>query len=457
MIKNKFFILDSCSHNTSDMLISILQSNFDCENQLVKPNQIQEFNNSSKPDIYFWIKDEKDNENFTLVNTFKSIPSIGVICTKDSKAKRDWSLISGIDDFIFTPLRKTEIIYRVMRFIGSVNSEEREVAKKNILQKVGISRLIGQDPVFLDRISKIPKVADCDVTILLAGETGVGKEVCARAIHYLSKRSDKPFIPVNCGAIPTNLIENELFGHKKGVFTDAQSNQYGLIAEASGGTLFLDEIDSLSLDSQSKILRLLQDKIYRPLGQSKDIKANIRVIGATNADLKQQIKKNLFREDLFYRFTITLKLPALRERASDIPLLANSFLKKYLKEFDREHKSLSPSALQKLMIYHWPGNIRELENIIQQAILLNPGSVITPHNIHIQDPSTNITNDELSFSKAKRMALEQFEKDYLTRLLISYNGNVSRAANKAQKDRGDFSKLMKKFNLNRKAFLKHQS
>ena len=242
--------------------------------------------------------------------------------------------------------------------------DERELAKKNALQKLGMADLIGQDPVFLEAAGKIPLVADCDATVLITGETGVGKEVCAHAVHYLSKRADKPFVPVNCGAIPLNLVENELFGHRKGAFTDTHGNQQGLLAEAEGGTLFLDEIDSLPQDAQSKLLRLLQDKTYRPLGETKSVRADIRIIAATNADLRQKAQAGAFRMDLFYRFSFTLLLPPLRDRRTDVPVLAEYFLEKHGKEYGRGRKTLSAAALQKLLSYHWPGNIRELQNIM---------------------------------------------------------------------------------------------
>jgi DNA-binding NtrC family response regulator len=260
-------------------------------------------------------------------------------------------------------------------------------------------------------------------------------------------------LPVDCGAIPSNLIENELFGHRKGAFTDAQTNQFGIIAEAEGGTLFLDEIDALPLESQSKLLRLLQDKTYRPLGQAQYAKANVRVIVATNEDLGRKAQQNLFRKDLFYRLTINLELPKLRERASDIPLLAEYFLKKYEKEMGGKPKSLSPASVQKLIMYDWPGNIRELENVIQQAIILSQNTVILPENINISSSTAAADSDRLSFRDAKKKAIEEFEKEYIIGLLVFHKGNITRAALDARKDRSDFSRMMRKFNLDRNSFI----
>ena len=451
MPKIIFLVLNDCSDHTAKHLCSILDSNINCEIQFIVSSQSHmDTFNEKQFDLFFYVIDRNCYNELSHENNLAAVPGIVVLCGSEDQTLAENRSIPFADDFITTPLREIEVVYRIKWLINKVNSEKKSLARKNILQKAGHSQLIGQDPIFIESISNIPQVSDCDATILLTGETGVGKELCARAIHFLSNRSNQPFISVNCGAIPTSLIENELFGHRKGAFTSAHNNQNGIVAEAEGGTLFLDEIDSLPLEAQSKLLRLLQDKTYRPLGQTKDIKANIRVMGATNVDLRQHTQQNRFREDLFYRFTITLKLPALRERAGDIPLLAKCFLKKYQKNIGRRNKTLSLAALQKLMMYSWPGNIRELENIIQQAILLSPSPIIAPQNIEIQDFPFSIEKKELSFVEAKRIAVEKFERGYVTRLLLSHQCNLTQAAKKAKKDRGDFSRLVKKLNLNPK-------
>lgn len=378
---------------------------------------------------------------------------IAVIHDDGSRETNIDGILEHFDDFLFTPLNRNEVIGRINRLLGSVPREEIHVTKKNILQKLGMSQVIGQDLAFQEVIAKIQMVADTDVTVLLSGETGVGKEVCARAIHYLSNRSAKPFIPVNCGAIPSNLVENELFGHSKGAYTDARSRQFGVIAEAEGGTLFLDEIDALGLEAQSKLLRILQDKTYRPLGQTKTVQADVRILVAANVDLMQKVRDGVFRQDLYYRFSVPIQLPPLRERKEDIPLLANHFLKRLNGDGAKTKKALSFTALQKLLIYDWPGNIRELENIIQQANILAPGNVIPPECINIPVLSPDSSSKNLTFTEAKSRVIEAFEKDYISRLLIDSNGNITHAAEKAQKDRSDFSKLVKKYNLNAKSFV----
>lgn len=450
MTPYKFIIFDFCSHNTSDHLSRILRSNYDCNIFLNKKEELTDID-LEQIDLCYVVNDVSHADNI-LKNRDVIVPKIGILCKQGNDNVFKNISDSHVDDFIITPLMKDEVLWRTNRLLGITRIKEKEIAKKNILQKAGISQLIGSHPTFLEKISIIPQVAMTNATVLMLGETGVGKEMCARAIHYLSERSNQPFIPVDCGTIPVNIMESELFGHKKGAFTDAQSNQMGIVSEAKGGTLFLDEIDTLTLAAQSKLLRLLQDKTYRIIGNSKSTAADIRIIAATNVDLQRRIKEKKFRKDLFYRFTITMELPSLRERATDIPLLANYLLNKYTREIKGKQRLLSPGALQKLIQYDWPGNIRELENIIQQAIVLSTNYVIQPENINIPEPKHKVGFKQLSFQEAKRLAIERFEKKYITDLLIYYNGNITHAAKEAQKDRSDFSKMVKKHHLDISSF-----
>ncbi len=336
-----------------------------------------------------------------------------------------------------------------------ISEDAKDVVCCSFLRKPGLNGFIGKDPEFLNVLSKLPILAKTDTTILITGETGVGKELAARGLHYLSQRASKPFIPVNCGALPSTLVENELFGHQRGAFTDARTNKKGLLAEAEGGTLFLDEMEALSLESQSVLLRLLQQKTYRPLGSNQNLRANIRIIGATNVNLKQQARKGQFRSDLFYRFAISVEIPPLRERKTDIPLLADHYLEKYCREFNMTPKWLSADARAKLMWYDWPGNVRELENTIQEAILFSQGEKITSDDICLDSTATDVSG--LSFVEAKRRMVEEFEKNYLIQLLIRCHGNISKAAKCARKDRADLSRLIRKHNIDATAFKNHSS
>jgi DNA-binding NtrC family response regulator len=294
------------------------------------------------------------------------------------------------------------------------------------------------------------------VNVLISGESGTGKELAARAIHYQSCRAGKPFIPVNCGALPENLFENELFGHIKGAFTDAGMPQNGVVKEAEGGTLFLDEIGAVSSYIQVKLLRLLQDKEYKPLGDSKTRKADIRIIAATNEDLRMLIKKGTFREDLFYRLNIvTIHIPPLRDRKEDIPLLVEHFNKKYSLEHDKPSREFSNSAVEELISFHWPGNIRELENKIHQAVVLSTGQQITVQDLKLerkesklQKPGSRLEN----FKQARHKIISAFEKNYLTRLLDEFNGDVVSAAACAGKSRTALWNMLTKYNLNPKEF-----
>ena len=321
----------------------------------------------------------------------------------------------------------------------------------SITGKLYLSKLIGDSPSFAAAKTQAVKVAQYEVSVLILGETGTGKELFARAIHYLSARADRPFIPVNCGAIPLDLIENELFGHEAGAFTGASSTKRGLIQEANGGTLFLDEVDSLPLLAQVKLLRFLQDQEYRPVGSTKICHADLRVIAATNASITSAITEGKFRQDLYYRLnTIPLELPRLYERPEDIPLLATFFMKQFVKEFKKTITGFSASAYDMLLHYDWPGNVRELEHIIARAVVLSQSSTIETRDLLMSvnlAPSMNST-----FSEAKAVAVTQFERAYLHQLLTTYQGNISRAATAAQKDRRVLRDLLHKHNIEASRF-----
>ncbi len=328
---------------------------------------------------------------------------------------------------------------------------ESETVTQTLKEKLGLRQLIGESPAFLAEISKISAVARCDVSVLISGETGTGKEVCARAIHYLSPRAHNPFVPVNCGAIPAELVENELFGHERGAFTDASTSQCGLIHEAEGGTLFLDEIDCLPLLAQVKLLRFLQERQYRPLGSAKTQEADVRVIAATNIDLGEAIRAGRLRQDLYYRLNILpLTLPPLRERREDIPLLARHFLAKYAAEFNKQVTDFSPDAIPALVLYEWPGNVRELEHIVERAVVLSEQAVIRKADIVLPHMETPACQD--SFQEAKAKVIARFEKTYIQDLLRAYQGNITRAAQAARKNRRAFWQLLRKHRIDVDSF-----
>jgi two-component system response regulator GlrR len=329
---------------------------------------------------------------------------------------------------------------------GEFSGPKTNAPARELERSLGLRRFLGESRVFLEVVHHIPKLARCDASLIITGETGTGKEMCARAVHHLGPRADHPFVPVNCGAIPSELVENELFGHDASAFTGASSAVRGLVHDAEGGTLFLDEIDSLPLQTQVKFLRLLQEKEYRPLGARKTCRADFRVIAASNAGLADLVRSGRFRPDLFYRLNIlSLNLPALRERREDIPILARYFAAKYAGEFSMPMKELSRDALEKLLAYDWPGNVRELENIVERAVVLSEQPLITAADIAL--PENRSSPEEMSFKTLKNRAIAEFESAYLRRLLAAHDGNISQAARAAKKNRRAFWQLMRKHDL----------
>jgi DNA-binding NtrC family response regulator len=315
--------------------------------------------------------------------------------------------------------------------------------------------MIGQSRAFLEACRLIDKIARCDAPVLIEGETGTGKELAARAIHYGGSKRDGPFVPVNCGAIPGELVENELFGHRRGAFTDAHGEQVGLVAHAGGGTLFLDEIDALPLKAQVSLLRFLQDHQYRPLGAPESRQANVRMIAATNSDLPELAQQGAFRLDLLFRLRIMyVTLPPLRDRHGDVALLADAFLKSCSDRFDRGAKSIHPPTLEWMSRYRWPGNIRELENLVYREYLLADGATIQiappagfdePVRDVPREPEAKLCHED--FKTAKNRVIAEFESRYLAHALHVAGGNVTRAASLAGKERRAFGKLMKKHGI----------
>lgn len=364
-------------------------------------------------------------------------------------------LVANFDDFMFEPLNLNDLRLRVHRLVRqfAVALDQLETARQEVDSHFGMRKFIGKAPSFLAVIEKILRLASCAATVLITGETGTGKEMCARAMHYLSARAGGPFIPVNCSALPDHLFENELFGHVKGAFTDASSTEKGLVAEAEGGTLVLDEVDSLSPSAQAKLLRFLQNGEYRPLGSSKSMRAYVRIIAASNIDLTKQVEQKLFREDLYYRLNVlSLSIPPLRERISDIPHLASHFLRQYASQYGRKLPALSAGTMQKLMDYGWPGNVRELEGVIHRAVVLSASSMIHPQDIDIPSRFQREADETSSLREAKSRAITQFERAYLTNLLTAHRGNITRAAQAAGKERRAFQRLVRKYGLERHAF-----
>ena len=355
------------------------------------------------------------------------------------------------DDFIVWPVREGEFRQRVERMLN-VRSQDWQSVCQRLSKEIGLGQLVGNDPLLTGVIEKLPFIAACDMPVLIVGETGTGKELCAHAVHHLSKRANFPFIPVECGAVPDLLAENELFGHARGAYTDAHHDQKGVAALAENGTLFLDEIDALSLTSQAKLLRFLQDGTYRALGAERFTRVNVRVIAATNRDLESLIRQKEFRPDLYFRLNVLqVRLPSLRERRGDIPLLARYFLDSLSIGNNGVRKCFSLGALSLLEQYDWPGNVRELRNVVQRAMVFSSGAWILPHHIAISGSPHISTPAVTTFRQARQQTIEQFERLYVEETMRKHSGNITRAALAAGKDRRAFSRLVKKYGVDPRA------
>jgi len=314
--------------------------------------------------------------------------------------------------------------------------------KSLVNELYGMENLVARSPAMQRLLQQVVQVADSDVTILLFGETGTGKEVLARVIHSNSRRSKGPFVALNCAAIPETLFESELFGHVRGAFTSAHGAKKGLFQSANGGTLFLDEIGEIPLSMQVKLLRAVQEREVREVGSEISTKIDVRIITATNKDLGEAVKNGSFRNDLYYRISVVpLFIPPLRDRRDDIPLLAQHFLTASAKRANKDLRGFTPAALNRLVTHPWPGNVRELENAVEKAAVMTRQDMITPDLLPSMGTSPDAPLKPLTEAK------EEFEKTYLKNVLQLTGGNISRAAQFAGRYRADFYKMLKKYGL----------
>jgi DNA-binding NtrC family response regulator len=346
--------------------------------------------------------------------------------------------------------------------LASAQHEKGVAAGTAVDEAFAQLNLIGDSPAFRDVVRTARRLAACGATVFIQGETGTGKELFARALHYLSPRAGGPFIPVNCGAIPDTLIEAELFGHARGAFTDAKEARPGLIAQAHGGTLFLDELETTSPHGQVALLRFLQDQEYRPVGGPAVRVADVRVIGSTNADLGALAARGEFRKDLLFRLNVlALDLPPLRARGDDVLLLARAFLRRLSEQYGRPAKTLHPDAVAYLRRHPWPGNVRELENLVLRSFLLDDGLELRLPAAAEEGaawtwpvaPAVRAGSlSAISFREAKARVVAEFERAYIAELLERARGNVSLAARLAGQERSRFGRLIRKHRLSGAAF-----
>ncbi|MDH5201881.1 MAG: sigma-54 dependent transcriptional regulator [Nitrospirota bacterium] len=357
-------------------------------------------------------------------------PTMVIITAHGTISSAVEAIKKGAFDYLTKPLDRDTLLLTVKRAVERTSLlKENLQLQRALFDKFSIEGIVGSSKKMQEAIEIMNKVSSSHATVLILGESGTGKELIARAMHYNSPRRAKPFTAVNCAAIPENLIESELFGHEPGAFTGATSRNIGLFESTNGGTIFLDEIGDLPLLTQSKILRVLQDKEIRRIGGRENIKIDVRILSATNKDLEKELVKKNFREDLYYRLkVITIKLPPLRERKEDIPELVTFFINKYNHEFGKRIKGIEENAMKALIEYHWPGNIRQLESVVERAVL-----ICEAHTIHLKD-----INSELRFFQRESildfdlpdegMNFEEMEKELLRKAMAKANNVAAKAA-----------------------------
>ncbi len=364
----------------------------------------------------------------------------------------------GAEDYIMKPFNLEELKIIINKSLHKKHIEQENIElKEKLSARENFENIVGIDPKMGKIFELISTVAQTDSTVLISGESGTGKELIARAIHAKSRRADQKFVSINCGALPENLLESELFGHKKGAFTDAYQDKEGLFESASLGTLFLDEISEMSQKMQVKVLRAIQEKIIRRVGGNKEIVVDVRIITATNRDLAESIEKGEFRSDLYYRLNvISIKVPPLRERKEDIPILMQHFLQRYNQKFAKNIQGFEKKVLECFSAYRWPGNVRELENFIERGVALEKGSVITASSLPAEviynlDPGQDVGADWTSQLDAGDFNFNQYidnlSKSIIVKALHLSNGNVKKTAQRLQLNYRSLRYLIEKYRL----------
>ncbi len=378
------------------------------------------------------VKDHYPDTDVIMITAFGSIPSA-------VKAMK-----SHAYDYLLKPFDPAELGVLIQRVVDHQDRKrENQFLRQQVEERSRFESMIGQSPPMQEIFNLIEDISDTDTTVLITGETGTGKGLAAKAIHSNSPFRDGPFVSVNCGAIPGHLMESELFGHQKGAFTDAKETRKGRLEMANGGTLFLDEIGEISMRMQIDLLQVLEDKIFYKVGGTQPISTDFRVIAATNANLEQAIKERTFREDLYYRLNIiSFEMPPLRERKEDIPLLAEHFLAKFTQEVNRGVERINREAMDELMLHEWPGNIRELSNAIERAVVVCRTRTITPDDLPIASP----LEEEL---KQKYFSLNDVEKQHIQGILEQTDWNISKSSAILGIDRSTLYNKIKRYELNK--------
>lgn len=360
---------------------------------------------------------------------------------------------AGAFNYITKPFKALELVVTVEKGLEHADLVRENVRLKEVISsRYRFENIVCKSKAMETTLMTLGKVAGSDVNVLITGESGTGKELAARGTHLSSKRADRPFVPVDCAAIPDNLLESELFGHERGAFTGADRRKRGLLEQADNGTLFLDEIGEMVPALQVKLLRTFQERSFRRLGGEKLISVDIRIISSTNRDLESEVQRGNFRDDLLFRLNVVhVRMPPLRERQGDVPLLCRHFLQKHRAHDGPEPTRIAPDAMKALETYHWPGNVRELENVVERALVLNDSGVIgvsdLPESLNRAVDLRRQTSGAGSYKEARAAWTESQGKQYFHDLLERHKGNVSSAAREAQISRKSFYQLLKKFDL----------
>jgi two-component system, NtrC family, response regulator GlrR len=370
----------------------------------------------------------------------------------------------GAYSYLTKPFNTQELLLQIKRALENLRLNSEIQRLRGLLEEqFEFTNIVAKSEKMRSVLDVVSRIASTESTVFLHGESGTGKEIIAKAIHLASPRRDKPFVAINCAALPETLLESELFGHEKGSFTGANRSTRGLFSQANEGTIFLDEIGDMPASIQAKLLRALQERQFYPVGSEKPVQVDVRIIVATNKNLEEEVTKGAFRQDLFYRLhVIPIHLPPLRERKEDIPHLADRFLKKVSQQMKKDVKGITPQAMQRLMLYDWPGNVRELENTLEYAVAMTRQDMITEDSVlQTKNASAVAGSEDLSPHmnialkgplKSYKEAKYEFERGYLIHLLKLCGGKASEAAKLAEKSRTDFYELLRKHEIKIESF-----
>jgi DNA-binding NtrC family response regulator len=414
-----------------------------------------------RPDLILADLHLPDMDGMDLLKEIKKISPESLVIMITGFATVDSSveaIRAGAYDYIPKPFTATQLRILIGRAAQQVKLvRDNAVLRDQLKKQYSFENIVGTSESIQKVFSVVSRVAPTDASVFISGESGTGKELIARAIHMNSRRSDRPFMAINCAALPDHLLESELFGHEKGAFTGADVQRRGLLEAASGGTFFLDEVTEMSMDLQAKLLRVIQERKIRRVGGEGELTIDVRWVSATNRDPEKAVKDGALRQDLLFRLNVVpLKLPPLRARRDDIPALAQHFLRKYAQEYERPQINFAPESLRILCEYDWPGNIRELQNMVERVVsLCAPGQMIgkddLPEELITRERSTTrgfspFLSDQL-FHDAKAEAVSSFEKEYLRSLLEKNGGNISQAARQAGIDRKTIHRMLAKYEL----------